>query len=474
MKCGDGMNRLDRLVKIKNIIKVASKRSYNYAIIRDMFASNYPQLDFGGLSEDYLSWLKFRYIDNQSEGDEVIYPIDKALTILKNFSRIQNKWKSDLEFRDKLSREGFNDILSIEFLSLDEMEKIISLDTSGLTVRVQGVRLQEGEYLGKFGEWNLWLPYTKESSAKIAGYNPVTYESDTEWCTAITRGSNLFYNYVGKDSFLFYIIKDNPIGDEDWLTLGVLTRGSEVVLDLSGKDGGLSVNRVNEGLTEEDYSRILGDHWSAIKSRIYSEVEKFKLTDEHGESRYESPSKRFIFHLAKNISDFKKEFAPKSNNEKKEFISLIMGADPSEEVRKEILLWEAKTNPAGYINRRFNSSDSKGYYDINLVALKGLYSKDPMEIFSNKSLYQYLRRGGRYDSFMEDVFKDLKAEKSGSFLKDYVGIVKDLGYNDVDDYLEVKALDSNLGSKLSKLSKVLDFLGMRKESSRVRYLSFLI
>lgn len=468
------MSRSIRLVKIKNIIKVAVSSSDNYAALRDIFTAKYPQVDFGGLSEDYLSWLKVRYIDELSEVDEVIYSIDKALTILKNFSRIQNKWKSNLDFRKKLSSEGFEDISSIKSLSLDEMEKIISLDTSGLTVQVHGVRLQEGEYLGKFGEWNLWLPYTKESSAKIAGYNPVTYDSDTEWCTAITRGSNLFYNYVGKDSFLFYIIKDNPSGDEDWLTLGVLIRGSEVVFDFTGKDGGLSVNRINEGLTEEDYSRILGESWGVIKSRIYSEVEKFKFTDESGKGRYESPSKRFIFHLAQNISDFKKEFGPKSNNEKKEFISLIMSSDPSEEVRKEILLWEAKTNPAGYINRRFNSSDSKGYYDINLVALRVLYSKNPMEIFSNKNLYEHLRRGGRYDNFMEDILKDLKAEKPGFFLKDYVDIVKELGYDDIDDYLEVKALESDLGSKLSKLSKALDSLGMKKEASKVRYLSSLI
>ena len=68
---------------------------------------------------------------------------------------------------------------------------------------------------------------------------------------------------------------------------------------------------------------------------------------------------------------------------------------------------------------------------------------------------------------MEDVFKDLKAEKSGSFLKDYVGIVKDLGYNVyLSDEFENQIVIGEKSSKLI-LNKNLKEFYLDKSNIRV-------
>jgi hypothetical protein len=179
------------------------------------------------------------------------------------------------------------------------------------------------------------LPHTKETSAKIAGYDE-SYNPKTTWCTARTKGSNLFYHYIGRrdvPAFLFYIIKDNPKNDEDWLSLSYASDVNRLAPDFTGEDDGLSVDRGNNGLTEDDFSRILGNAWNSIKSRIETELEEHKIV-EGGKERYVSPARSMIENLAKNAEELRKELGPKSNEEKEEFIIVILNSEPSEEVSK--------------------------------------------------------------------------------------------------------------------------------------------
>jgi hypothetical protein len=92
-------------------------------------------------------------------------------------------------------------------------------------------------------------------------------EPKTTWCTARTAGSNLFYNYVGKpgkDVTLFYIIRDNPKKDRDWLSVGFVN--GKPTLD--GQRGGLSVDRANKGLTPDSLKNILGADYNEIMHRL--------------------------------------------------------------------------------------------------------------------------------------------------------------------------------------------------------------
>ena len=351
--------------------------------LSEKIKEKHAEIDLSNLNEDYLSWIHLRYVKDKKKPEEIVHPIEEALVTLKKFPSIQNKYNNSPEFKEKVNAAGYPNLSSIKDLTLDQMEEIIALDTSELTVKVEGVELKPEEFLGKFGEWNLWLPHTKETSVKIAGYNK-NYDPKTNWCTARTRGSNLFYNYIGKKntpSFLFYIIKDDPKKDEDWLSLGYISSGAKLAPDFSGKDGGLSVNRSNKGLKEENYARILKEQWIPIKSRIELEIEKYKVS-ENGKERYVSPGRSIIESLAKNITEFKKEFKPKSNAEKIDFMNIILEAEPSDEVRKEILPVMARLNPFKFLEKFTYQEFAQPYLGI---ARKSAAEKNPIDFLDHFS-----------------------------------------------------------------------------------------
>ena len=354
--------------------------------LSEKIKEKHSNIDLSNLSEDYLSWIHLRYVEGKKKPEEIIHPIEEALVTLKKFPSIQNKYNNSPEFKEKVNQAGYPSLSSIKDLTLDQMEEIIALDTSELTVKVEGVELKPEEFLGKFGEWNLWLPHTKETSVKIAGYDK-NYIPKTTWCTARTSGSNLFYNYIGRKdapSFLFYIIKDDPRGDQDWLSLGYISSGARLMPDFSGKDGGLSVNRANKGLKEENYAAVLKEQWIPIKSRIELEIEKYKVS-ENGKERYVSPGRAIIENLAKDVVEFRKEFKPKSNAEKIDFMSVILEAEPSDEVKKEIFPVMARLDSVKFLKEFADQELAKPYLGI---ARKSYAEKEPIKFldrFSEKN-----------------------------------------------------------------------------------------
>jgi protoheme ferro-lyase len=367
----DTIEELKSMLQSVETVKAKTKKEE----LAENLKSKYPNIDFTNLNEDYLSWLHQRYIENKTNPGEIVHPIEEAMETLKKFPSIQAKYKASPELKNKVEGAGYEDISYIGNLTLDDMEKIITLDTSDLTVRVEGIEIKDEEFLGKFGEWNLWLPHTKETSAKIAGYDE-KYNPKTTWCTARTKGSNLFYNYIGRQdipTFLFYIIKDNPKNDEDWLSLGYVSQGYRLAPDFSGRDGGLSVNRANNGLKEGDFSRILGDAWNSIKSRIEDELENHKIIED-GEKRYISPARSIIESLAKNVEEFKKELGPKSNEEKKDFIEVIMDSEPSEEVSKVCVKTLLKISTYYFLKYFSKKPWAQPYIDL---AAKNYIEEDP-------------------------------------------------------------------------------------------------
>lgn len=354
----------------------------------------YPDIKFDelGIPPDYMEWLSTRYVDGKTQANESLIDINSAIEFLKLFLSRQNKFKSDPEFKKKIVEAGFSDI-AIKKLTIEDIKKIISLDTSHLTVKVEGVEIKDSEYLGKFGEWNLWLPHTKETSTKIAGYDPVTYEPDTAWCTGRTSGSNLFYNYIGLEGspvFLFYVIKDNPVkkedkrSDNDWFSVGFQFSSyyEKMVPDFSGTNGGRSVNRSNIGLTSKDVEDALGDQWPDIERRMYQEMEKFKVTESDGSTTYESPAKQVLENIAKDIDKFKEEFAPKSNEEKAEFSRIILQLNPPEEVKRAIYNWKirmASEHSGVSYSSLINDLEALGYDDLIETLASKVASKKPVE-----------------------------------------------------------------------------------------------
>ena len=236
-------------------------------------AEKYPEhsQDIFRLQSKWISWLMARFGDSPTQKE--IHPFSDAIVTVLNFSKkdaaIGEKWKSNEQFRAAINarfpegERSWRSPTDATTMTVDQMELIFGLAER----KKQKVEFKdenfEDDRVGKVGPWNVWLPTTRENSCKIAGYDPITMEPKTTWCTARTAGSNVFYNYIGRpgaDITLFYIIKDNPIGDEDWLSLGFVNGKPQ----FDGHDGGFSVNRANKGLTASRLKSILGQHYNEI------------------------------------------------------------------------------------------------------------------------------------------------------------------------------------------------------------------
>jgi len=265
-----------------------------------------------------------------------IHPAEEAFTALvefvEKFQAIASKWKTNEKFRQSVDAFLPNrawkgsDVTPaiISSLTVDEMVTLKGLaERQKQTVEVNQEADIEGDRVGKVGPWNLWMPTSMERSCKIAGYDPVTRVPKTTWCTARTAGSNLFYHYVGSqdaDIVLFYVIRDNPAADEDWLSVGY--RNGKPVLE--GARGGLSVKRDNSGLTAQALQAILGGDYDPIM-RMLDERAK-SMTGVH-------PAKEAVRAAAKDLVLFKKMMKGHSKEENDSMKQMIIAVpDISPEV----------------------------------------------------------------------------------------------------------------------------------------------
>ena len=229
----------------------------------------YPQSadKIGDLSPKHISWLIARFGDSPSK-DET-HPFEDVIVTLSKFAKkdsgIGEKYKTNEQFRNAIDAafppesRGWQTPNDITTMSIDDMDLILGLsERKKQRIEVKKVDIEQ-DRVGKFGLWNVWMPTTRDSSVEIAQYDPVTLEPKTTWCTARTAGSNLFYNYAGRGIILFYLIKDKPSGDNDWLSIGYV--GGKMVFN---GDGTESVNRANKGLTIKSLQNHLGKYYKEI------------------------------------------------------------------------------------------------------------------------------------------------------------------------------------------------------------------
>lgn len=228
--------------------------------------------DLEGLQPKWISWLTARF--GERPKTEETHPFEDAIVTIKNFSKKDaglsvkyaapgteekpNVFKASVDEAFPPEDRSWKSPTDVAQMTVDEMELILGLSErkkESFKTEVSEEEM-ESDRVGKVGPWNLWMPTTKERSCKIAGYDPVTRRPKTTWCTARMAGSNLFYNYIGRpgtNMTLFYVIKDNPADDKDWLSVGFIN--GEPVLE--GEYGGISVDRANAGLTERSLRAAL-------------------------------------------------------------------------------------------------------------------------------------------------------------------------------------------------------------------------
>lgn len=278
------INRHQLRALVESVLLEGFKDDQRYLI------EKYPDhaQDLEGLQPKWISWLAARFGEKPVRKET--HPFEDTIVTIKNFSKKDtglsakyaapgteekpNVFKASVDEAFPPDDRSWKSPTDVTQMTVDEMELIIGLSERKKERFKNEVSEEEieSDRVGKVGPWNLWMPTTKERSCKIAGYDPVTRQPKTTWCTARMAGSNLFYNYVGgsgTDMTLFYMIKDDPKQDRDWLSLGFVN--GKPLLD--GKHGGISVDRANNGLTPQKLKAMLEKHHDEIV-RILTEKNK--------------------------------------------------------------------------------------------------------------------------------------------------------------------------------------------------------
>ena len=225
-----------------------------------------------------IKWANLMYGEGPKD-----HPPREALPVVHEFlnklQTMRDKYKSNEDFKKKvgeLSSGTSNDPLDINQFTSDDMREIIG------AIEVQAGEIQgdpeqaQKDKIGETENWEVFMPTTMPSSCKLG--------KGTTWCTARTRGDNLFYNYVAKldsDIVLFYVIKKNagtPPKEhpKDYLSLGYRENGKKIE---NYDYGGVNIDSDNEGVRPEEFASIVGEEESKEVYRIIKK--RFKTFKEH-------------------------------------------------------------------------------------------------------------------------------------------------------------------------------------------------
>jgi hypothetical protein len=222
--------------------------------------------------------------------------------------------------------KDLEEIPDIETLSLYLSEKMSSEEQGG------DVSVKD---LGKIGSsidgWSLYMPHSTAASCELGKTGG---KRDTTWCTTREDSSNLYMQYIatGGNTILFYVIKDgegaskqNPLHK---MSVGFVN-GSPA---FSKEFGGVSVDALNGGLTEERFYSALGE------STANEFLDRMQKTSAQLEGKH--PAKIEIQNLAKDPKALAKKldgFKEGEQEAKESLINTLMKYDMPLESYKIIL-----------------------------------------------------------------------------------------------------------------------------------------
>jgi hypothetical protein len=194
-------------------------------------------------------------------------------------------------------------------------ELTLALEQLSVKKAPEQIKSEDSTILGQFGPWLVVMPHTTESSCH--------WGSGTTWCTARTTSQNLFLSYVArrnKNIILYYIINNQTNDDNSKISIGFVN-GKPLLDD---KSGGVTVNKANKGLNEQDLKNILGEHYEKIINTLQQHSDSIK--GKH-------PAKKEMEALAKNLNKLKKYLSKFKNKRALQyFINEIFEYSPTEEV----------------------------------------------------------------------------------------------------------------------------------------------
>lgn len=244
------------------------------------------------LAKALIVWLKTNYISKKRTD----HPPHEALPVVERFigkmNSVKQKYKDNPEFKEKVNKltkgkpPQINLFSSIDMEGLEEaLEKKVG-DVEGNKEQAQGDKIGETE------NWEVFMPTRMDSSCELG--------KGTTWCTARTRGDNLFYNYILDSIVLFYVIRKNAGSPkeepDDYLSLGYREDGSKIEIYSFGQT---NINSNNEGIDPEDFEAIVGEEES---QEVYQIIEKrFQDFEEH-------PAKELLRKAGQDLNTFHSMF----------------------------------------------------------------------------------------------------------------------------------------------------------------------
>jgi len=324
------------------------------------------------LVKTLIVWLKTNYISKKRTD----HPPHEAIPVVERFigkmNSVKQKYKDNPEFKEKVNKltkgkpPQINLFSSIDMEGLEEaLEKKVG-DVEGSKEQAQR------DKIGETQNWEVFMPTRMDSSCQIG--------KGTTWCTARTRGDNLFYNYIFQSIVLFYVIKKNagtPPKDHpnDYLSLGYREDGSKIEVYSFGQT---NINSNNEGIDPKQFEAIVGAEES---KEVYQIIEKrFQDFEEH-------PAKELLRKAGQDLNTFNSMFTKGQSPEVvldliKEIRKLAEESEGlSQEVKKAIndkMIKMLKNNKLKekYESQRFYDVDFRGA-DLEGVDFSGIKFNNP-------------------------------------------------------------------------------------------------
>lgn len=280
--------------KYKDNFFYKDHKQYNHSLMKTFFLFMLLKEKYG-LKQKHMLWLSkptFELGLTIRTLKEDYIPVMKSFMLNEDKLKPLNEYKDINELADAV--EGLGDDVDV----LKEEDYGIIADKDG---------------------WMLAMPHTTSASQKLG--------KATKWCTARVKSQNLFLSYVGRknqDIILFYLVKMNGNTREnpnDKLSIGFIDGEP----DLSKRDNYVTVNSANEGLSEQDFIRILG-------KRLWSFMLK-KMLEKSASIKGIHPAKKEMERLAKSVSLLTQKLATfKNEDELESFKEEIANYEPSDEV----------------------------------------------------------------------------------------------------------------------------------------------
>ena len=256
-----------------------------------------------GLKIPHLAWIK------KVRGEE---PVEDIISDVVEFLDDSSQQKlSDNGFETQLSAKTYPSVNDLRIL----MKKIEDAEESDIQYDNILKDPSQVQLIGKVGKWEVLMPVTQRGSiaCDISG-------RDTTWCTQKRAGQNLFYSYVarhGQDIILFYVMDytrtpDLQAGKDEDARLSIGFIDGKPILD--GRGGYVSVNAINDGLTEQYLQSALGENYNEIMSLMTSKAEE--VGGKHPAKEQMKKAATNLFYLKKLVKDL-------GEKEKQDFLKQI-------------------------------------------------------------------------------------------------------------------------------------------------------